>query len=119
MSPHLTIYAMQLTNMLSITFRICGAAMSFLLYGIGLAAAFDFLSVPALFSFLQALPAPILFLGKLALVFPFTYHWMNGIRHLAWDLGFGLSLRGVYTGGYAMLTAAATTAVALLSNAKF
>lgn len=39
--------------------------------------------------------------GMLAL--PFTYHSWNGIRHLVWDTGNALDMRGVYASGYAVL----------------
>ena len=39
--------------------------------------------------------------GILAL--PFTYHAWNGIRHLIWDTGKMLDMKGVYTGGYVVL----------------
>ena len=115
MSPHLTIYALQLTNTLSITFRLCGASLAVLLYTFGLASAFLDLSVPQIVQFLTTtFPTPLLWTMKAALAIPFSYHWMNGIRHLCWDLGLGLSLRGVYTGGYTMLVATAATSLALL-----
>ena len=37
-----------------------------------------------------------MFLWSLA----FFYHLCNGIRHLAWDAGYGFELRSAYRGGY-------------------
>jgi len=31
------------------------------------------------------------------------YHALNGIRHLAWDLGYGLTIPEVYRNGYIVL----------------
>jgi succinate dehydrogenase / fumarate reductase cytochrome b subunit len=41
--------------------------------------------------------------GKIVLAgisFSLIYHLLNGLRHLAWDLGYGFTLKGLYTGGY-------------------
>src|ERR1700743_3823546 len=41
----------------------------------------------------------LLFLWSIA----FFYHLCNGIRHLAWDAGYGFELRSAYRSGYAVL----------------
>jgi succinate dehydrogenase / fumarate reductase cytochrome b subunit len=44
-------------------------------------------------------------LGKLLLFIwwgCFFYHFANGIRHLAWDSGFGLELRETYISGWSV-----------------
>jgi hypothetical protein len=33
------------------------------------------------------------------------YHLCNGIRHLAWDAGYGFEIRDAYRSGYAVLAA--------------
>ena len=114
MSPHLTIYAMQLTNTLSITFRLCGASLAVMLYTFGISSALFDISVPQVLDFVASLPAPVVLMAKSVVAVPFAYHWMNGIRHLLWDLGIGLSLKGVYTGGYTMLLATSVASLALL-----
>jgi succinate dehydrogenase / fumarate reductase cytochrome b subunit len=43
----------------------------------------------------------LLFLWSVA----FFYHLCNGIRHLAWDAGFGFELRTAARSGYAVLIA--------------
>lgn len=50
---------------------------------------------------------------KFTLAFPFAFHGVNGIRHLLWDLGKFLSVKDVYTTGYAMLFASTVIALAL------
>jgi succinate dehydrogenase / fumarate reductase cytochrome b subunit len=35
----------------------------------------------------------------------FFYHLCNGIRHLAWDAGYGFELRQAYRSGYSVLAA--------------
>lgn len=51
-----------------------------------------------------SLPGRIVLAG---LVFSLVYHLLNGIRHLAWDLGHGFSLKGLYAGGWTVVALAA------------
>jgi succinate dehydrogenase (ubiquinone) cytochrome b560 subunit len=88
--------------------RITGVALAGGLYAflIGYVAgplvgiSFDSAS---LVGFFGALPL----VGKLALKFiysiPFTFHVANGFRHLIWDTGSQLTLKGVYRTGYAVI----------------
>jgi succinate dehydrogenase / fumarate reductase, cytochrome b subunit len=41
----------------------------------------------------------------------FFYHLCNGIRHLAWDAGYGFELVDAYRSGYTVLAAAAVLTV--------
>ena len=41
----------------------------------------------------------------------FFYHLCNGIRHLAWDAGYGFELPDAYRSGYAVLAATALLTV--------
>ena len=99
LSPHLQIYKPQLTSMLSILHRITGA-------GLGLGALlvtgwlFAAMSGEHAFSFTRLFRES--WIGQLMLlgwVFCFVYHFLNGLRHLKWDLGYGLSLKNVYRSG--------------------
>lgn len=49
------------------------------------------------------LSAATLFLAKFVLAAPVGYHFANGIRHLFWDMAKGLTIKEVYSSGYAML----------------
>ena len=100
LSPHLQVYRPQLTSVLSILHRITGAALGFgaILVTVWLLAA---LSGDAAFALVQKFRASII--GQLMLfgwLFAFVYHFLNGIRHLKWDLGFGLNMKSVYRSGW-------------------
>lgn len=100
LSPHLQVYRPQLTSMLSILHRMTGAALGFgaILVTIWLLAA---LSGDAAFATLQKFRASII--GQLMLfgwLFAFVYHFLNGLRHLKWDLGFGINMKSVYRSGW-------------------
>ena len=48
----------------------------------------------------------------LGLVFSLVYHFINGIRHLVWDYGYGFELTSVYvSGGIVFLLSIAVTLV--------
>jgi len=91
-SPHLQIYKMPLTALLSISHRATGIVNSLgallLVYVLVKAAG-----GPDSFAGVQWLLGS--WFGKLIL-FGFTlslyYHFCNGIRHLFWDVGYGFDL---------------------------
>jgi len=105
MSPHLTIYKFQLTSVLSVTHRGTGLAMSGLMSGFAIGMLALPQSFPHYYTMLSASPSgtAVIFTAKLILAWPFMYHFANGIRHLAWDLGKGFGLKELYTSGYAVL----------------
>jgi len=104
-SPHLTIYQFQITSMLSITHRGTGLAMSGLMSGFAIGMLAVPQSFPHYYALLSASPSgtAMIFTAKLILAFPFMFHFMNGIRHLAWDLGKGFGLKELYMTGYGVL----------------
>ncbi|KAL7279463.1 succinate dehydrogenase cytochrome b560 subunit [Trametes coccinea BRFM310] len=115
-SPHFTIYQPQLTWLGSIANRVTGAGLSVLLYGYALA----YLVAPTTFDsthvieFIAGLPDALKYTGKFILAAPFAYHSWNGLRHLSWDMGKFLTLKGAYSSGYAVLAATAVSTVALV-----
>jgi succinate dehydrogenase / fumarate reductase cytochrome b subunit len=42
-------------------------------------------------------------LGLAAFAAALVYHFLNGIRHLLWDIGWGFEISKVYASGYVML----------------
>jgi succinate dehydrogenase / fumarate reductase cytochrome b subunit len=106
LSPHLQIYRLQLTSGLSILHRFTGIALSLGAVALVLwllAAA----SGPEDFAAAQAWAG--CWVGRLFLFgwsFAFFYHLANGIRHLAWDAGFGFSLKAAYASGWTVVAAA-------------
>lgn len=116
LSPHLQIYRRQLTSVTSILHRFTGIGLAVgLLYLVcWLTAAASGLDA---FDRLQSFNGSII--GKLLLLgwtIAFFYHLLNGIRHLAWDAGWGFELPTAYKTGYAVFigTAALTIAAWLI-----
>jgi succinate dehydrogenase / fumarate reductase cytochrome b subunit len=103
LSPHLQIYRPQLTAITSILHRITGGFLAVgilpLVFWLGAAACGT-----EAFDQGQALAGSII--GRTLLFFwtgAFFYHLLNGIRHLAWDAGWGFELPTAYRTGYAVL----------------
>lgn len=113
LSPHLQVYRPQLTSVLSIMHRMSGVVLgagSLLLTWWLVAAA----EGPEDFAQVQGVIGS--WYGRLILLgftVAFFYHLFNGIRHLFWDLGYGLELRAVYRSGWTVLVA--TAVMTLLS----
>lgn len=111
-SPHLSIYKIQLTAALSTFHRITGIAMAGSFYALtcGYAATsilgLDFTSATLVSAF-AALPVAAKFGAKALMSYPFVYHALNGVRHLVWDFGKELTIKGVYRTGYAVLAGTA------------
>jgi len=114
LSPHLTIYRKQMNSTMSILHRFAGmglAVTGMLLVWWFLAAA----TSPGYFAFVDGLLTS--WLGKLVLLislWAFWYHFMNGVRHLRWDLGKGLGLgESARTGWYAIIGSVLLTALSI------
>ena len=102
-SPHLQIYKPQITSVLSITHRITGFCLNFLLiffvtWITCLAyseSAYNFFLI-----FISSLPARIICVFS---ILGFTFHSLNGIRHIIWDLGYCLEIKKSTILGYIIL----------------
>ena len=93
LSPHLQIYKWQISSLLSITHRIVGvinilAITLICIWTLSLLAGENTYEITHLF--LKSL------FGKFIIVFlcwTFSFHILNEIRHLIWDMGYGFDLR--------------------------
>ncbi|CAG7943830.1 unnamed protein product [Penicillium salamii] len=117
-APHLSIYKPQITWIGSSLHRITGCALSGTLY----LWATAYLASPALGWHLEsatmvasfgALPLAAKILFKSTLALPFTYHSINGIRHLVWDTGRALTNPAIIKTGWAVVGLSVASAVGL------
>ena len=102
-SPHLQIYKPQLTSVLSISHRITGVILSITSVMLPLALAIISLGAEYhsyLVEFFSNFFVKLLLVGA---IFTLIYHLCNGIRHLFWDYGYGLSLEKSYLSGYLVI----------------
>jgi succinate dehydrogenase / fumarate reductase cytochrome b subunit len=90
LSPHLTIYRWPVTMMTSITHRITGVGLT-----VGaVILAWWLVSVSngidgGYGTFMMLAGTPIGELILFGVTWALVYHFINGVRHLAWDLGYG------------------------------
>jgi len=93
LSPHLQIYKWQISSLLSITHRIVGvinilAITLICIWTLSLLVGENSYEITHLF--LKSL------FGKFVIVFlcwTFSFHILNEIRHLIWDMGYGFDLK--------------------------
>jgi len=111
LSPHLQIYTPQMTSILSIMNRVTGIAVSvgtLLLVWWLVAAA----SGPSAFATVQGfIGSPIGLFVLFGWTVSLFFHFFNGIRHLAWDAGYGFDLPQTYASGWAVVIATAASSI--------
>jgi succinate dehydrogenase / fumarate reductase, cytochrome b subunit len=117
LSPHLQVYRPQITSVLSILHRITGAALAvgtlLLVYWL-IAIASGPENYDTAQSVMGSIVGRILLFGWSWALF---YHLANGIRHLAWDAGWGFELRTVsITGWTVVILSFALTLVAWIAG---
>lgn len=106
LSPHLSIYKLELPMVLSGLHRITGIALSvgsILLVGWIASAVHSAEAFAAMSSFLNG------FIGQFVLfgwTFSLIYHSVNGVRHLIWDTGRLLEVEEIHSSGKIVLAVA-------------
>ena len=95
MSPHLQVWRWHATMASSILHRATGIAnyvgavaiaIWFILLALGAEGAVSFL--------FEGWMAWVTRFGLIALTYSVAYHWLNGLRHLFWDIGKGFDPKG-------------------------
>lgn len=115
LSPHLQVYRLAFTTVLSGLHRITGlllTASSLVLVVWLMAAACGAASYDRVAAILASWPVRILLAGMLAV---FWYHLFNGIRHLVWDAGYGFDQRAARGSGALVVLLAALASAATLA----
>jgi len=115
LSPHLTIYRWPVTMATSITHRITGVGLS-----IGaIVLAWWLVSIsngPEGWQSFHALSdTPIGLLVVFGLTWSLVYHFLNGVRHLAWDLGYGYEKNLAERNSMLILGASILVAIAIFA----
>ena len=103
LSPHLTIYRPQMSSITSIFVRLTGIGLTlgFVLVIWWLLAA---ATGPGYFAFVDGLMTS--WLGILIVVlslWALWYHFLGGVRHLIWDMGYGFEIKTADMMGYVMI----------------
>ncbi|MDG2229127.1 MAG: succinate dehydrogenase, cytochrome b556 subunit [Gammaproteobacteria bacterium] len=99
LSPHLSVYKWQITNTLSILHRFSG----FILFIVGFSLSIWILSISIGQEMFDAISnvftSPIAIALWILVTQAFFYHFLNGIRHLFWDIGKGFETRELKISG--------------------
>jgi succinate dehydrogenase / fumarate reductase cytochrome b subunit len=108
LAPHLLIYKTQITSIISIFHRISGSCLGLSLILLNLIFYFDSCFSEFYTCYNQGLSLQFylywLFVCFAYIVFNFLFfHIANGVRHLIWDLVFGLTSQAVVTTGLFVL----------------
>ena len=93
LSPHLQVYKWQISSLLSISHRIVGV-LNILLISIFCFWILSLLLGESAYQFSQKFFSS--FFGKFFIIsscWTFSFHILNEIRHLFWDLGYGFELK--------------------------
>jgi len=110
-SPHLQIYRWNISSLLSITHRIVGVA--------NLLALFLIFLWLLTFSFGESNYELFLivinsFFGKFILIgfsWSMSFHIISGLRHLAWDMGYGFEIKTANISGIIVIVSSLTLTV--------
>ncbi len=93
LSPHLQIYKWQISSLLSITHRIVGVinilAITIICF-FSLSLLLGEESYQIINNFFKSFFGKFVLLG---LCWTFSFHILNELRHLIWDLGYGFDLK--------------------------
>ena len=113
LSPHLQVYRPQMTSVMSIMHRAAGIVLTtgtlvMTAWLVSLAMGAESYGLVAAF-LAHPLGQFVLFGYSVALI----YHALNGIRHLGWDIGIGLTIPEVYRNGQLVLILTAVLTAAL------
>lgn len=113
LSPHLQVYRPQMTSVMSIMHRAAGIVLTtgtlvMTAWLVSLAMGAESYGMVAAF-LAHPLGQFVLFGYSVALI----YHALNGIRHLGWDIGIGLTIPEVYRNGQLVLILTAVLTAAL------
>ncbi len=114
LSPHLSVYRMQITMITSIIHRITGVGLT-----LGMVLAVWWLLAastgPEYFAFADAFLTS--WFGILILVgslWALCYHLCNGVRHLVWDIGRGFENDTAFKTGIAALVGSVLLTILIL-----
>lgn len=115
LSPHLQIYKIQITSLLSITHRMtgfflyCASVMIIWWLIANIYAIGDVKRIGCHYCHFWHYIVNIVLFGISCCLF---YHLYNGIRHLFWDMGFGFKIKTVNKTGWLVIILTAVSSIA-------
>jgi len=115
LSPHLTIYRWQVTMLASITHRVTGVGL-----GVGALVLVWWLVAVSngpegYENFMSYAETPLGLLILFGFAWGLAFHFLNGIRHLVWDLGYGFEKHTATRTGSLVYVLSVVLAVAIFA----
>lgn len=107
LSPHLQVYKLPLTALMSISHRLTGIALifgTFIVAGFFVAAASGEQYYNIMLDYAETIYGRVILIAWSAALF---YHMCNGIRHMIWDTGNLLSKKASMNANYVVIVMAA------------
>lgn len=95
LTPHITIYSNQITSNYSIWHRITGIVLTTLLF-----TYLNFIKINLFIIFIKIIKLNTLLVIKniiiTNIIVLFIYHVLSGIKHIKWDLNYGIYLNKIF-----------------------
>ncbi|KAH8291771.1 hypothetical protein KR054_000354, partial [Drosophila jambulina] len=115
MSPHLSIYKIQLTSLLSICLRMSGLVLAVFVWALGISGLCMQGDMEGFVKKAEDCDCPgVITASKVLVVAPFAYHTVAAVRHMIWQLNKFLTIPEIYGTGYVAVVLAVALAAALL-----
>ncbi|CAH8475120.1 unnamed protein product [Schistosoma rodhaini] len=104
-SPHLQAYSPPLVMRFSFLHRATGIAMAIVWSSVGIGAFFFTGHYDSILDYVRNmhLGTSVIAACKFILCYPLVYHYLNGMRHLAWDYAIGFPIKTCNTTGFIAL----------------
>lgn len=112
MSPHLQVYKLPMTAILSILHRATGAILFFGALFLVIVLIMAMLGEQTWSMMQGLLEGWFGYLVLFGLIFSLYYHLCNGIRHLFWDVGMGFDPKRTQQSGIAVIAVSITLTTA-------
>ncbi|XP_017015616.2 succinate dehydrogenase [ubiquinone] cytochrome b large subunit, mitochondrial [Drosophila takahashii] len=116
LSPHLTIYKIQLTSTLSAFLRISGFVLAVFVWVLGIGGLCLQGDMDGFVKKVEKCDCHgLVTMTKVMVVMPFAYHLVAGTRHLIWYLNKFLTIPEIYATGYVSVVLSIALAAGLLA----
>ncbi|KAK4473967.1 hypothetical protein MN116_003287 [Schistosoma mekongi] len=104
-SPHLQVYSAPLVMRFSFLHRATGIAMAIVWSSVGIGAFFFTGHYDSILDYVKNmhLGDAVITACKFVLCYPLVYHYLNGMRHLAWDYAIGFPIKTCNKTGFIAL----------------
>ncbi|KAH8243678.1 hypothetical protein KR032_009315, partial [Drosophila birchii] len=115
LSPHLSIYKIQLTSLLSICLRMSGFVLAIFVWALGIAGLCMQGDMEGFVKKAEDCDCPgVITASKIMVVAPFAYHTVAATRHMIWFLNKFLTIKEIYATGYLAIVLSIALAAGLM-----